>query len=242
MINLSKRKKTSILSIIIILLLIIPSTTIIAGNTQSPTETKILSVYINDVDGIDYSVKKGVSEEEFIYLNNELSDFLVFANNTLNDISPGGKNITDTEWDDIEEKIIKIINLIKGLIGDEFPIQIIIPYLVSLINLFRGPIYLIRQPLLSVGIGVTWIPFYDYETFLGKMFRPIFMRHLIGFSITTRLNPFVLGFTYWHFGFQRVRTILFRGLLINFADLGINRIVGPQLLIGYGVFTGLIQP
>jgi len=230
------------IAVIIILILIIPSSTIIAGNIQKPTENKkILSIYMNDVEGKDYSVKKEVTEKKYDEMNILLSDFLVCANNTLADNSPGGKNITGIEWDEIEKGIIKIIDIIKAIIGDEFPYEITKTYIISLINIFRGPIYLIRQPLLSIGLGITWLPFYDYETFLGKMIRPIFIRHFIGFSITARLNPFRLGFPYWYFGLQRVRTFLFKGLLINFADLGIKRLIGPQLLIGFGAFTGLIH-
>jgi hypothetical protein len=244
--NLNKNKKINkflipVVAIIIISVLIIPSSTIIAGNLQTPTEDKILSVWMNDVDGQDYSIEKIVPEEKYEQMNVFLTDVLAVANNTVTDNSPGGKNITNIEWDDIAEGIIKIIDLIKAFIGDDFPYEVTKTYILSLINLFHGPLYLIRQPLLSIGIGFTWIPFYDYETFLGRMIRPVFIRHLIGFSATARLNPFRLGFPYWYFGYQRVRTFLFRGLLINFADLGINRIFGPQLLIGYGVFTGFVH-
>ncbi|HEY0087669.1 MAG TPA: hypothetical protein VGB37_02430 [Candidatus Lokiarchaeia archaeon] len=224
--------------LIVILVLIIPSSSIIAGNLQSPTESKTLSVYMNDVNGYDYSTKKVITNEEYNELNATMSSLLDSAKYTMDDNSPDGKNITILEWDDIQNGIIKVIEKIKALIGPNFPYAIIIAFLISLINLFHGPLYLIRQPLLSFGIGITWLPFYDYETFLGKMLRPIFIRHLFGFSATARLNPFRLGFPYWYFGPQRVRTFLFRGLLINFAELGIDRIIGPQLLIGYGVFTG----
>lgn len=224
--------------LIVILVLIIPSSSIIAGNLQSTTESKTLSVYMNDVNGYDYSTKKVITNEEYNELNATMSSLLDSAKYTMDDNSPDGKNITILEWDDIQNGIIKVIEKIKALIGPNFPFAITIAFLISLINLFHGPLYLIRQPLLSFGIGITWLPFYDYETFLGKMLRPIRMRHLLGFSATARLNPFRLGFPYWYFGPQRVKTFLFRGLLINFAELGIGRIVGPQLLIGYGVFTG----
>lgn len=224
--------------LIVILALIIPSSSIIAGSLQSPTSTKTLSVYMNDVNGYDYSTKKILTDQEYIELNSTMTTLLDSTNYTMDDSSPDGKNITVLEWDEIQNGIIIVLDKIKALIGPGFPFEIILAYLISLINLFHGPLYVIRQPLLSFGIGITWLPFYDYETFIGKMLRPIRMRHLFGFSATARLNPFRLGFPYWRFGPQRVKTFLFRGLLINFAELGIDRIIGPQLLIGYGVFTG----
>ncbi len=240
------RKKIKLLEstilVIVILTLIIPSSTIIAGTIQKPTENKkTLNIWMNDVEGEDYLIQKDVSEKKFNQLSILLTDFLAYANSTLDENSPGGKNITGIEWDEIEKGILKIIDIIKAVVGDDFPYETTKTHIMSVINIFRGPIYLIRQPLLSVGLGITWIPFYDYETFLGKMIRPVFVRHLIGFSVTARLNPFQLGFPYWYFGLQRVRTFLFKGLLINFADLGIKRLLGPQVLIGFGAFTGLIH-
>ena len=227
---------------IVILALTIPTTSIIASNTdglQNPTsETKILSILLNDVDGEDYSIKKEISDETYNELNVSTSNLLALTKDSVDDNSPDGKNITVVEWDNIQEALTKIIDKIYEVIGPTFPYWIVIAFLVSLINLFHGPLYLIRQPILSFGLGITWLPFYDYETFLGKMLRPILMRHLVGFSITGVLNPFRLGFVYWRFGPQRVRTFLFRGLIINFAELGIERLIGPQILIGYGVFTG----
>jgi len=239
----SKRKNLlkTIIAFIVILILIIPSSTIIARNTQAPTQNKILSVIMNDENGEDYSIKKELSEEEFNELNVSVSNLLILSKNTLNDNSPGGKNITAIEWDYIQNAIIKIIDLINAVIGTSFPYAIIIAFILSLINLFHGPLYIIRQPILSFGLGICWVPFYDYETLIGKIIRPIFIRYLIGFSATARLNPFRLGVPYMNFGLHRAYTFLFRGILINFTDLGINKIIGPQLLIGYGVFTGLFK-
>lgn len=239
-----KRKKflKSFLAVIIIIAITTPSSTIIAGNIQKPTESKkTISILMKDVDEKDCLIQKEVSDKKYKQLNILVNDVLAYANTTIDENSPDGKNISDAEWDEIEKGIIKIIDIIKVVVGDEFPYETTKTFIMSLINLFHGPLYIIRQPLLSIGIGISWIPHYDYETFIGRMIRPVFIRHIIGFSATARLNPFQLGFVYWCFGLQRVRTFLFRGLLINFADLGINRLIGPQLLIGYGVFTGFIH-
>ena len=239
-----KRKKfsKSLIGFFVVLVLLIPSSTIIASNTQKPNEnTKILSIRINNIEGEDCILQKEVSEKKYEQMNILVSDYLAIANATIDENSIGGKNISGAEWDEIEKGVIKIIDIIKAVFGDEFPYDTTKTFIMSLINLFHGPLYLIRQPVLSVGIGISWIPRYDYETFFGRMIRPVFIRHLIGFSITARLSLFQLGFPYWYFGLQRVRTFLFKGLLINFADLGINRLIGPQLLIGYGAFTGFVQ-
>lgn len=228
--------------LIVILALTIPTSSIMASTTTSPvTEGKVLSILMNDVNGVNYSIKKEITSEQYNELNTSTSNLVNLAKNAVDVNSPEGKNITVIEWDNIQEAIIKIIDQIYALIGPTFPYWIVIAFLVSLINLFHGPLYLIRQPLLSFGIGICWIPLYEYETFIGKMIRPVFMWHLIGFSLTARLNPFRPGFTYWRFGSQRVRTFLFRGFLILISDLGIDRLIGPQLMIGYGAFTGFVH-
>ena len=242
--KLNKRKNylKSLIAILIVLALVTPGSAILAGEIQKPNENKkTISILIKDVDEKDCLIQKDISEKKYKQLNILVSDVLAYANTTIEEDSSDGKNISKDEWDEIERGIIKIIDAIKAVVGDEFPYETSKTFIMSLINLFHGPFYIIRQPVLSIGIGISWIPRYDYETFIGRMIRPVFMRHLIGFSVTARLNPFQLGFVYWYFGFQRVRTFLFRGLLINFADLGINRLIGPQLLIGYGVFTGFIH-
>jgi len=240
-IRIRKNLLIPIIAIIIFLILVIPTSAVIAVNIKTPTETKTLSILMNDVNGQDYSIKKDITEEEFNELNVSVSNLLTLSKNTINDNSPGGKNITIVEWDNIQNAIIKIIDIINIVIGTGFPYAITIAFILSLINLLHGPLYIIRQPILSFGLGICWVPFYDYETLIGKIIRPIFIRHLIGFSVTARLNPFRLGVPYWDFGLHRIYTFLFRGILINFADLGINKVVEPQLLIGYGVFTGLFQ-
>jgi hypothetical protein len=48
----------------------------------------------------------------------------------------------------------------------------------------------------------------------------------------------VQGFPYFGYGLHRVRTLFFKGIFINFGDLGYNRIVGPQMLLGFGYFSG----
>jgi hypothetical protein len=245
LVKMGKRKKflEAAITIIIVTALILPSSTAMAYNQLKPPDNqKTLTIWMKGVNGEDYSIQMKVSKEKLEELNVALNDFLDLTNATMNENSPDGINISVSEWGEIENGVGHMIDLIKTVAGDDFPDEAIKTFIGSIIEALHGPFSIIRQPLLSIGIGITWVPFYDYETFLGKLLRPVFMRHFIGFSATCRLNPFVLGFPYWYFGYQRVRTFLFTGLLINFGDLGINRLIGPQLLIGYGCITGIISP
>ena len=200
--------------------------------------TKKMTVLMKGVTDNNYLVEIRVTEEDLIKFNNEMDNFLEIVNKTRSENSDEGANISYSEWDLLKNPINKIIDLIADFIGNDFPKEEVKNFVLSLIKRLISPVFLFRQPLISIGIGITFIPFYDYESFFGKMIRPVFIQYLFGFSATSRLIPFIIGFPTVRFGLHRIRTFLFDGLMINFADLGVNSIVGPQLLIGFGCFTG----
>lgn len=242
--KINKRKKIfkNLISAFVVLLLTIPCSTVMANKNENQIEKiKTIKIWIPGLEDEDYLIQEELKQEDFEKINLSLNACLDVISTTIDENSLEGKDISSSEWDTIKSSVFEIIYTLRDILGVNFPWLQILAFIEIIIEALRGPFYLVRQPLLSIGIGFTLIPFYDYETFLGKMLRPVFMRHFIGFSITARLNPFVLGFPYWYFGYQRVRTFFFNGLHINCGDLGYNRIIGPQLLLGYGVFTGLIQ-
>lgn len=202
------------------------------------SETKKMTVLMKGVTDNNYLVEIKVTDEDLIKFNNEMDNFLEIVNKTRCQNSDEGANISYSEWDLLKNAINKMIDLIADFIGDGFPKEEVKNFILSLIKRLISPVFLFRQPLISVGIGFTFIPFYDYESFFGKMIRPVFIQYLFGFSATTRLIPFIMGFPTIKFGLHRIRTFLFDGLMINFADLGVNSILGPQLLLGFGCLTG----
>ncbi|MGF3554984.1 MAG: hypothetical protein ACQXXF_06930 [Thermoplasmatota archaeon] len=244
-------KIKNLIAFAVIIMFILPTTNVFGKEPFiSNNKQKNLTVNLGGLDGEGYSIQIEISNEEFENLSKMLNDTLInIARATKFENSPDGKNISDSEWNQVKNDVNCIIDFIKKIVGDDFPNESIKAEVADIIKSLQdptplgGPIYnlfyLCRQPLLSIGVGYTWIPHYDYETFLGKMLRPIFMRHVIGFSATFPIFKF--GFVYWYFGFQRVWTFLFRGLHINFGDLGIDRLFGPQILIGYGFFPFIHQ-
>jgi hypothetical protein len=239
-------KIKNIIPFAVVLMLVLPTLAVFAKDPPiSKGRQKNLTINIGGLNGGEYSIQIEISEEEYINLSKMLNDTLIdLAKATAFETSPDGKNISDSEWDKVKNGVNCIIDLIKDIVGEDFPNESIKANIADVINSLKdpkplgGPLYnilsLCRQPLFSVGVGYTWIPHYDYETFLGKMIRPVLLRHILGFSATFPIFKF--GFVYWFFGSQRVATLLFVGLNINFGDLGINRLIGPQILIGYGFF------
>jgi len=213
------------------------SSGISAENSETNQEHK-LTIFMRGVTNDNYKIEAKISQEHLDEFNSTIDDFMVLVDVVMDENSSEGSEITASEWEDIETSVFCLIDIIKVMVGEGFPEEEIKSFISSVIISLHGVRYHLRQPLLSVGIGITWVPFYEYETFLGKMIKPVFIRHIFGFSGTCKLNPFVLGFPCYKFGRHRVRTFFFQGILINFGDLGVNRLIGPQLLIGYGFFTG----
>jgi len=201
-------------------------------------KSKKMTLLLNGINDNNFLVDFEITDEDLIELNDEIENFMEVINTTINENSECGTNISDNEWYLFKNIINKIIDLIAAFAGDEFPLEETKVFIYSLIEQMIKPLYLFRQPIISVGIGITFIPFYDYETFFGKLLRPVMIQHLYGFSATARFNPFILGFPFIKYGHHRIRTFFFDGLMINFADLDINRIIGPQLLLGFGCFSG----
>ena len=98
-----------------------------------------------------------------------------------------------------------------------------------------------RSTIVSVGIGYAFIPFYDYETFIGIMIRPIWLFYppLIfgggGYSGNLNVNVIPPRIEYGdRVGCHVLRTTCFSGLYINIGDLGYNNrlLGGPMILLG----------
>ena len=242
--------KKIILLLAVFLMLVLPSLIVVGREPPNYQIKKNLTIDMRGIDGEDYSMQIKITDEEFKILSENLNDTLKkleFA--TKGEWGPDGCNISDSEWDEAENGVNCLIDLIKGIAGDDFPdesVKSVKAYIASVIKSLKDPNEnpepLIgpfrsgwRQPLFSIGMGWTLIPFYEYETFLGKLIRPVWMRHLVGFSATKRFFRF--GFVYWNFGLHRAMTFSFWGILINFGDLGVNRRIGPQLLVGFGSIT-----
>lgn len=95
-----------------------------------------------------------------------------------------------------------------------------------------------RSTIVSMGVGYAYIPFYDYETFLGIMIRPIWLFYppifLGGGGYTGNFNVnFLPGRVEFgdRLGFHIARTTVFSGLYINVGELGYDRIFGGMIML-----------
>lgn len=201
---------------------------------------KTVSVWMPGITEDDYRVSFQINDKQLGEVNQTIRDLTTSLEQATGDFSPNGEEINSDEWDLIREKANIIIDYLHYLIGDDFPVEEAKKTINSVIGNLFGPFWWLRQPILSVGFGFIVVPFYDYETFIGRMFRPVNIWYLYGCSISVRPNPFRPLIPYGKIGLHRVRSMLFQGLLLDFGKLGFERRMGPQLLIGYG-FNGIVK-
>ena len=197
-----------------------------------------LNVLMQDMTEKNEKFTTKISNEQLEEVNDSLKDLIILIDDSMDEHSTGGLDISVSEWQLIKTKINAMIDLIAGFLGENFPADNTKTFVNTVINGIIKNRYFLRQPILSIGIGITWIPFYEYETMIGTLIKPILIHHFLGVSATCKLFPLAHGFPTVKYGLHRMRTFFFSGLLIDFTDLGYKRIIGPQILIGFGVFTG----
>lgn len=231
-----KRVKLLILLAVVISLLTIALSPGITADEYA-SSTQVLTVWMPGITENDYSVQMEVEKEKINEINNTVNDFLVTVENAMKPGGPGGIDIIYSEWQDLKVSILGIVDKIKEIVGDDFPEFDLDEFtegvIQSLLNPFKW--FFQRAGIISVGRGFSWIPFYDYDTFVGVMIRPIFITHMLGFTGAYHFNPFPVRIEYAdRIGLYRLTTLAFVGIFINFGDILREQIVGPVICLGKG--------
>jgi len=229
----AKKKKIIIITIIILFLTLSCSTIVSSTDTKDPDT--VLTIWIPGITQDNYFRQIQVTEEEVEFLIDKIDDTLNTINASMLPNSSGYTKITLEEWQQISLNFCSFIDSIRFII-DDFPdidsskllTKIIQGFFIPLPGFFRP------KPIISAGIGNTWIPFYDYETFLGFMFRPMLTRYQFGFTHIGGLTQ--CKFTIGKYFILNSR---FCGIFINLGDIGYEQIMGPTMYVGT-VFTSRI--
>lgn len=227
-------KKTVVpIAVVILFLGISLSPGISAENYEN--DSKLLTIWLPEITEDDYSIQMEVTQTDYNEINNSIDDFLTLVETAMDENSSLGRKIADSEWVDIKNSAIGLVNSIKTIVGDDFPDLDIETFIEGTLTSLFNPLkwFFQRAAIFSVGRGFSWIPFYDYEAFMGIMFRPIFITHIIGFTGALHFNPFPFRVEYAdRIGLYRLTALAFSGIFINFGDITYDKIVGPILLIG----------
>ena len=200
-----------------------------------------MTVYMPGITEGDYKRKIMVDDAQLKDVETAVTNSLTLLEDLMKD------GFTKGEVAELIESVMIVINKIQEL-DDEFPeefigdfddtdgdgvigVQEVVAQTISSVVGISIP--LSRAAIFSIGRGWCWIPFYDYETFLGVMLRPMFMSYAPGFTAVVHFNLLPPRLEYAdRLGLYRVRTLLFVGLFVNFGDIGLDRIAGPMLILG----------
>ena len=227
-----KIKVASILITILFLnLLILP---LISAEEQTDSD-RLLTIWMPGITEDNYFRQIQVSEAEIQILKDNITNTLNIINSTLLPNSSGFSEITYEEWQQISSNICVFLDSIE-LIIDDFPDIDTTKLITRIVEGFFLPLpgFFRPKPILSAGIGNTMIPFYDYETFLGRMIRPMLTRYQFGFTHIGGITRcrFTIG-KYFIFNTR------FCGMFINLGDICFEQKMGPTMYIGT-VFTSRI--
>ena len=189
---------------------------------------QMLTIWMPDITHDDYFIQTTICKEDIKSINNELFNILDLFNLAISPESPGGSEIVLEEWDEIKLSLRYFIQSITSL-DETFTITNVEQLINDIVDAILNPVAGLFLPhaVISIGLGATWIPFYNYETFMGVMLRPMVTRYCIGYS-----NVGGLTSTNIKIGRYFKLVLGFRGLFINLGDIGFNRIIGPTIYIG----------
>ncbi len=154
--------------------------------------------------------------------------------------------LKDGNIDDAKREIRDAIEKMKegGILSNEVKTEEILAIMFDSNNKIQ-PTGIIKfgvlQPILSVGLGISWIPLYPGEAFLGMMLRPMLFTYFAGFTMSFNINLAPPRVEYWDIlGPHALMAFGFIGIYINLAAIGIPGIPFTQLAIGgTGIMVGL---
>ncbi|MCD6171239.1 MAG: hypothetical protein J7J36_02315 [Thermoplasmata archaeon] len=94
------------------------------------------------------------------------------------------------------------------------------------------------NPVLSCGVGISYIPLYPGEAFIGFMLRPILVQYfLLGYTGCINLHLIPPRLEYWDWvGTQTFLVWGFAGIYIDFSSIGLG-IPPLQFLMGESLLT-----
>lgn len=144
-------------------------------------------------------------------------------------LSPEERRKIEAAFNEVLEEMKKI-----GLIPDNIDANCLglLPHLgVAILN-----------PIISIGLGCSYIPLYPGEAFIGFMLRPIFVQYFfVGYTGCINFHLIPPRLEYWDWvGTQTFMILGFAGIYIDFASIGFG-FPPVQIIMGESLFTAGID-
>jgi len=225
-------KKAIIPIVVAGLFLTLAFTPTTAEETPIEDDEIVLNIAVPDKNGLnEYSIT--ITSSEITTLQQTIDEFKT----TCEEVRPfEDKEIDEEEKVTLKEKITNVVDSLNSIVASKGHDPIDTAFIFK--EMFETEMG--RSTIASVGRGWTFIPFYDYETFLGVMLRPMWLFYppLIfgggGYSGNFNVNVFPPRIEYGdRLGCHILRTTVFTGLYVNIGELGFETLFhGGIILLG----------
>jgi len=225
-------KKAIIPIVVAGLFLTLAFTPTTAEETPIEDDELVLNIALPDKNGLnEFSIT--IASSEISALEQTIDEFKT----TCEEIRPfEDKEIDEEEKITLKDKINNVVDSLNTIIASKGFDPIESSFIFK--EMFETEMG--RSTIASVGRGWTFIPFYDYETFIGVMLRPMWLFYppLIfgggGYSGNFNVNVFPPRIEYGdRLGCHILRTTVFTGLYINIGELGFETLFhGGVILLG----------
>jgi hypothetical protein len=207
-----------IVAVLFLTLAFNPST---AKETPTEEDEIVLNIALADSTGLnEFSIT--LTQTEITALEENMNTFKT----TCEELRPfEDKDIDEEEKTTLKEKITNVVDSLNSVIVAKGFDPIETNFIFK--EMFETELG--RSTIASVGRGFTFIPFYDYETFLGVMLRPMWLFYPPiflgggGYTGNFNVNVFPPRIEYGdRLGCHIVRTTVFTGLYVNIGKLGFS--------------------
>lgn len=192
---------------------------------------KVLTVMTMSADGIE-TVEEEISDDDYRVLEGMITELSDFFNENMKEYWCDFR-VDENEQEEIAQALESTMTKIRD-ITPKLPSIDIRALVKKLFTVSNFPYCLFdASTIISTGTGLSLIPNYYYETFLGIMLRPIFIRYIAGFTAIMHLNMIPPRLEYCNrLGVHRLTTFGFMGFYMSIRDLGVDLPIGLQLLLG----------
>ena len=206
-------------AIMMALPVLIPAKAVESGENMVPIKVSISNPVGTSIREV------GIAQKDAIRIVNQIQSsedaFKVLINPDSNE--------SQKTW--AMQVVDKIITQLKelGILPESF---------VFSIPKFLNPNIAFLVPVISIGSGFSYIPFYPGEAFIGFMFRPIFLQYfLFGYTASINFNLIPPRLEYWDLvGTQTAMILGFTGIYIDFGKIGYG-IPNMQFMLGESLFV-----
>jgi hypothetical protein len=230
-----RRMKRAIFPLFVVGLFLAVAASSAMGSTPTPqANEKVLNIVMG-VDNQKFTKNIVTADQAQIELfSNQIKEFQTWIGTArpFKDLQ-----LTDEEKNEIKAKVTDILTSLNAILQanglDPIDMEMVFR------DMFDTEIG--RSTIVSVGVGYAFIPFYEYEAFLGVMLRPMWLLYppifMLGGGYTGHLNIKALPPRIEYgdrLGSHIVRTTMFNGLYLNIGELGYDRLIGPGVMILLG--------